>query len=196
MYHSLHLSSFSPFALASHYSILLIAPLRCHVITRIRTYALLPYYTTLYMYYIKHVHVRAIIIEQHVFYAVYIYHTTVYESMHIFWFYTTLYRTMLVRATGNKPVWDFATTFKIIVDDFLLRYLATDVITLELNMVISILIIRILLLDCSACHAFILIELSMLLLFLHNCIIFSPTLPSFFPTSHSLLRSFSSSSSS
>ena len=36
---------------------------------------------------------------------------------------------------GNKPAWDFATTFKIIVDDFLLRYLATDVVTLELNMV-------------------------------------------------------------
>ena len=50
---------------------------------------------------------------------------------------------MLVRFKGNKPVWDFATTFKIIVDDFLLRYLATDVITLELNMVISIRIIRI-----------------------------------------------------
>jgi First C2 domain of RPGR-interacting protein 1 len=38
-------------------------------------------------------------------------------------------------STGNKPAWDFATTFKIIVDDFLLRFLATDVITLELNMV-------------------------------------------------------------
>ena len=37
--------------------------------------------------------------------------------------------------TGSKPEWDFAATFKIIVDDFLLRYLATDVITLELNMV-------------------------------------------------------------
>ena len=36
--------------------------------------------------------------------------------------------------TGNKPVWDFAATFKLVVDDFLLRYLATDVITLELNM--------------------------------------------------------------
>ena len=36
--------------------------------------------------------------------------------------------------TGNKPAWDFAATFKLVVDDFLLRYLATDVITLELNM--------------------------------------------------------------
>lgn len=37
---------------------------------------------------------------------------------------------------GNHPKWDFATTFKITVDDFLLRHLATDVITFELNMVI------------------------------------------------------------
>jgi hypothetical protein len=37
--------------------------------------------------------------------------------------------------TGNKPHWDFAATFKITVDDFLLRHLATDVITFELNMV-------------------------------------------------------------
>lgn len=36
--------------------------------------------------------------------------------------------------SGLKPVWDFATTYKINVDDFLLRYIATDVITLELNM--------------------------------------------------------------
>jgi len=35
--------------------------------------------------------------------------------------------------TGFKPQWDFAATYKITVDDFLLRYLATDVITLELN---------------------------------------------------------------
>ena len=35
---------------------------------------------------------------------------------------------------GNKPAYDFATTFKIKVDDFLLRYLASDVITLEVNM--------------------------------------------------------------
>lgn len=35
---------------------------------------------------------------------------------------------------GSKPQWDFAATYKINVDDFLLRYLATDVITLELNM--------------------------------------------------------------
>jgi protein fantom len=37
--------------------------------------------------------------------------------------------------TGAKPNWDFAATFKITVDDFLLRHLATDVITFELNMV-------------------------------------------------------------
>lgn len=37
--------------------------------------------------------------------------------------------------SGHKPLWDFAATFKIHVDDFLLRYLATDVITLELNLV-------------------------------------------------------------
>jgi hypothetical protein len=36
-------------------------------------------------------------------------------------------------APGNKPQWDFAATFKLVVDDFLLRYLATDVLTLELN---------------------------------------------------------------
>jgi chromosome segregation ATPase len=35
----------------------------------------------------------------------------------------------------TKPQWDFAATYKIIIDDFLLRYLATDVVTLELNMV-------------------------------------------------------------
>lgn len=71
-------------------------------------------------------------------------YTTLHYSVHIYFLlHTKLFRTMPVRATGNKPVWDFATTFKIIVDDFLLRYLATDVITLELNMVISILIIRI-----------------------------------------------------
>lgn len=34
----------------------------------------------------------------------------------------------------NKASYDFATTFKIKVDDFMLRYLATDVVTLELNM--------------------------------------------------------------
>lgn len=38
-------------------------------------------------------------------------------------------------ASGNHPKWDFATTFKISVDDFLLRYLASDVITFELNIV-------------------------------------------------------------
>lgn len=37
--------------------------------------------------------------------------------------------------SGMKPMWDFAATYKITVDDFLLRYLATDVIALELNMV-------------------------------------------------------------
>lgn len=37
--------------------------------------------------------------------------------------------------SGQKPSWDFAATFKISVDDFLLRYFATDVVTLELNMV-------------------------------------------------------------
>lgn len=36
---------------------------------------------------------------------------------------------------GVKPQWDFAATFKIDIDDFLIRYLATDVLTLELNMV-------------------------------------------------------------
>lgn len=34
-----------------------------------------------------------------------------------------------------KPQWDFAATYKITVDDFFLRYLATDVIVFELNMV-------------------------------------------------------------
>ena len=36
---------------------------------------------------------------------------------------------------GTKPQWDFAATYKIVVDDFFLRYLATDQITFELNMV-------------------------------------------------------------
>jgi Ca2+-binding EF-hand superfamily protein len=36
--------------------------------------------------------------------------------------------------SGSKPQWDFAATYKLIVDDFLLRYLATDTVTLELNM--------------------------------------------------------------
>lgn len=36
-------------------------------------------------------------------------------------------------APGNKPQWDFAATFKLVFDDFLFRYLATDVLTLELN---------------------------------------------------------------
>ena len=47
----------------------------------------------------------------------------------------SLHARTFLRLTGNKPAWDFACTFKIIVDDFLLRHLATDVITLELNMV-------------------------------------------------------------
>jgi len=36
--------------------------------------------------------------------------------------------------TSLKPQWDFAATYKINVDDFFLRYLATDVIVFELNM--------------------------------------------------------------
>ncbi|KAJ1428031.1 hypothetical protein B484DRAFT_396992, partial [Ochromonadaceae sp. CCMP2298] len=36
--------------------------------------------------------------------------------------------------SGLKPQWDFAATYRITVDDFLLRYLATDTVTLELNM--------------------------------------------------------------
>jgi protein fantom len=35
----------------------------------------------------------------------------------------------------SKPHWDFAATYKIVVDDFLLRYLATEGATFELNMV-------------------------------------------------------------
>lgn len=38
--------------------------------------------------------------------------------------------------SGSKPNWDFAATYKIIVDDFLLLYMATDSISFELNMVI------------------------------------------------------------
>ena len=37
--------------------------------------------------------------------------------------------------SGCKPAWDFGAVYKIIVDDFLMRYLAVDVVTLELNMV-------------------------------------------------------------
>ena len=40
--------------------------------------------------------------------------------------------------SGLKPQWDFAATYQLTVDDFLLRYFATDVVTLELNMVIFI----------------------------------------------------------
>lgn len=36
---------------------------------------------------------------------------------------------------GNTPRWDFAATYKLTIDDFLLRYLATDYLILELNMV-------------------------------------------------------------
>ena len=36
--------------------------------------------------------------------------------------------------SGTKPAWDFAASFKIKVDDFLLRYFATDTIAFELNM--------------------------------------------------------------
>jgi hypothetical protein len=35
----------------------------------------------------------------------------------------------------SKPQWDFAATYKIVVDDFFLRYLAMDVMVLELNLV-------------------------------------------------------------
>jgi Ca2+-binding EF-hand superfamily protein len=35
---------------------------------------------------------------------------------------------------GAKPAWDFAATYKLSVDDFLLRVFATDVVTFELNM--------------------------------------------------------------
>lgn len=35
---------------------------------------------------------------------------------------------------GNKPTWDFAVSFKIKVDDFMIRHLATDVMTFELNL--------------------------------------------------------------
>lgn len=37
--------------------------------------------------------------------------------------------------SGSKPQWDFAATYKINIDDFLLRYMATDVFTVELNVV-------------------------------------------------------------
>lgn len=36
--------------------------------------------------------------------------------------------------SGTKPQWDFAATYKITVDDFLLRCFATDVMTFEINM--------------------------------------------------------------
>ena len=36
--------------------------------------------------------------------------------------------------SGSKPAWDFAASFKIKVDDFFLRYFATDTIAFELNM--------------------------------------------------------------
>ena len=37
--------------------------------------------------------------------------------------------------SGSHPKWDFGATFKISVDDFLIRHLATDTISFELNMV-------------------------------------------------------------
>ena len=37
--------------------------------------------------------------------------------------------------SGIKPQWDFAATYKIFIDDFLIRHICTDCITLELNMV-------------------------------------------------------------
>ena len=39
--------------------------------------------------------------------------------------------------SGIKPTWDFAATYKVAIDDFLLRFFATDCITFELNMVSS-----------------------------------------------------------
>lgn len=36
--------------------------------------------------------------------------------------------------SGSKPQWDFAATYKLVVDDYLLMFLATNVVTLELNM--------------------------------------------------------------
>ena len=36
---------------------------------------------------------------------------------------------------GSKPKWDFAATYKLTLDDFLLRYFATDVCTIELHAV-------------------------------------------------------------
>lgn len=36
--------------------------------------------------------------------------------------------------SGSRPQWDFAATYKITVDDFLLRCFATDVMTFEINM--------------------------------------------------------------
>jgi len=41
--------------------------------------------------------------------------------------------------SGYKPNWEFAANYRITVDDFFLRYFATNVITLELNMVIILL---------------------------------------------------------
>lgn len=36
---------------------------------------------------------------------------------------------------GSKPVWDFAATYKVRVDDFFLRFLATDSVRFDINMV-------------------------------------------------------------
>ena len=39
--------------------------------------------------------------------------------------------------SGSRPQWDFAATFKIKVDDFFIRYFATDTVVFELNMVVK-----------------------------------------------------------
>ena len=77
VHHHLHLSSFLP-VLLSHYCVILIAPLRCHVITNIHTYALLPYCATLYMYYYTRVHVRAIGVSSNTYSMLYTYTTLQY----------------------------------------------------------------------------------------------------------------------
>ena len=37
--------------------------------------------------------------------------------------------------SGLKPKWDFAATYRVTIDDFLIRFLATEFCTIELNMV-------------------------------------------------------------
>eukprot|EP01035_Chromulina_nebulosa_P017157 gene17157-22671_t len=39
--------------------------------------------------------------------------------------------------TSSKPSFDFAMTYKLLIDDFLIRYLASDVVTVEVNMAIG-----------------------------------------------------------